>query len=153
MLSHKFAPKTIEGRERWFTGSRMWGKRAPGPHGGWIYLDSSNMNYKLKKKIMKEEREERFGPWEDVVAYQPPTIDSSEEEVEQSTYTYPDDPPGSFIISGPMGNYPGPGRRFNSHAEAEQWVVEFYGGFIKRIRQAEDGSRWAYRVRPKRSKV
>lgn len=127
----------------------MWGKRAPGNLGGWIYLDSSNMTFRARKRAIKEDREERFGPWQEVTTYQPPTVDSSEEEVELSDYVYQARPPGSFVVSGTIGGATGPGRNFDSAESAEQWVLGHYGRHYGRIHEAEPGGRWAFVVLPR----
>lgn len=109
------------------------------------------------KKAYKEDKGSRLFGDSMPVVHQPPCVNSGELEVENSFYVYPDTPTAHspahdgrvyFVISGPLPEGAGPGRRFESIADAEQWVVGKYGGYLKRVTDAEYGGRWAFWVRP-----
>lgn len=129
-----------------------------GPVDERLWIDPNNMRFsgrnreKLAQSV-REAREEFHGPWIEVQSYHPPVLDSSDDEVEKVYYHYEDSPPQSFIVSGPLGPIEGggagPGRRFHDIDEAEQWVVDRYGGYIRRVVEAEFGGRWAFRVLPR----
>lgn len=129
---------------------RQWGKRAvkySKGYGGWIYIDSSNGAGQGAR--LRDVKEQNFGPYADHISYQPPSVDSSLEEVEQSTYDYPDSPPDSFVVSGPLGpEGGGPGRRFPTIEDAECWAIDKYG-VARRLVESELGGRWAFRVKPR----
>lgn len=80
--------------------------------------------------------------------YRPPTCDMEPDEVEDLDFVYSDVPPNTFVISGPLTGGPGKGRRFDHVDDAEEWVNSFYGRHYGRIRETEDGGRWAFRVEP-----
>ncbi len=84
--------------------------------------------------------------------YQPPHVDMEDWEVEAHDIIYPDKPPGTFVISGPLGDANYPGRRFTSLPLAEEWVEMFYGehfGAVPEVGQSgPEPDRWAFIVRP-----
>lgn len=62
---------------------------------------------------------------------------------------YNDRNPGDFVISGPLGEAVGPGRRFETWDEAEDWVSTKFGKRSKgRPRNMpEESARWAFVIR------
>jgi hypothetical protein len=70
-----------------------------------------------------------------------PTIDGQPRNVDYSVV-----PDNSFLLSGPIGNAPGKGRRFEFMDDAMEWATAKYGaGVIKLISQDGD-TRWIIRV-------
>lgn len=137
---HRFDASRFTGR----AAAMRYSKRAD----GYLYVDEQSKGLR-RGGARDDEVLPEHEPWTEVINYQPPSVDSSVPEVEESTRVYQDSPPQSFVISGPLGNFPGPGRRFPSVRDAQAWVVEYYGGFIARIYEAEPGGRWAFRVKPR----
>lgn len=88
---------------------------------------------------------------ETVPALRTPTIEMSEDEVEQTEFSYTDRSPDDWVLSGPVTELlgRGPGRRFESVKEAWRWAKEKYGPRLRgRIREAEEfGGRWAFVIR------
>ena len=81
-------------------------------------------------------------------AYQPPTADDDELELARRRIIYSDSPGGTFVISGPLPGGGGGGRYFAGVEAAEAWVLWKYKRHYGRIREAEPGGRWAFRVKP-----
>jgi hypothetical protein len=76
-----------------------------------------------------------------------------ESELEELAFVYPDRHPDDWVISGPLGNAGGPGRRFSGWGAAERWAREFYGARFKgRIQEAVEGTRWAFLIKGPRGK-
>jgi hypothetical protein len=72
------------------------------------------------------------------------------EDVEQQEFQYSTRHPTDWVISGPLPQGGGPGRRFANWTQAERWAREFYGErFRGRIAEAavEGHNRWAFLIR------
>lgn len=54
-----------------------------------------------------------------------------------------------YVISGPLGAATGPGRKFETWAEAQTWVSSKFGGRCKGRPRGitEDSPRWAFVIR------
>lgn len=87
----------------------------------------------------------------DVPALEVPEYHLSDEEVEETEFTYSTRAPEDWVISGPLGSLGGgPGRRFAHVKQAEAWARDKYGTRLKgRIPEAtlNNGNRWAFLVR------
>lgn len=74
-----------------------------------------------------------------------------ESEVEGMDVEYSTRGPNDWVLSGPLGVHGGgPGRRFASVKQAEEWVREKHGDrVIRRIPEAAHcgRNRWAYLIR------
>jgi hypothetical protein len=82
-----------------------------------------------------------------------PQYHLTDEEVEETDWTYCIRHPADWVISGPLALGGGPGRRFQSWEHAEIWARTFYGPrFLGRIPDAAKFScnRWAFLVRGNR---
>jgi hypothetical protein len=72
---------------------------------------------------------------------------------------YSDRGPEDYVLSGPLGNWPGHGRRFPTLSAALQWAQEKFGeSQVKLLNRSTDAlidagisnpTRWAIRVRPR----
>ncbi len=74
----------------------------------------------------------------------------TDEDVEGADIVYSTRHPDDVVISGPLNNAPGHGRRFVTRAQAEKWGREKYGDRYRgRIHEAANsgGNRWAILVR------
>lgn len=71
------------------------------------------------------------------------------EDVEDMDVDYNDRDSSDYVISGPLGEAVGPGRRFETWAEAEDWVSTKFGERNKgRPRgMSEESARWAFVIR------
>lgn len=77
----------------------------------------------------------------------PPTMDEDPILLEYLYRDYPDwTKKATRVLSGPLPNGSGPGRPFRTAGEAGTFVIEKYGRYVERIRAAEAGGRWAYRL-------
>lgn len=90
--------------------------------------------------------------WEDDEELDPPastpTHDMDDDAVENTQFEYSDRPPGSWVVSGPLRDTPGPGRRFAFWRQAEVWAREKYGDkFIRRVVELEGTGRWGMLIR------
>jgi hypothetical protein len=87
--------------------------------------------------------------------YEPEMLPScwmDDEEVESLNVSYSTRSPTDWVISGPLPEGAGPGRRFDSWKVAERWAREFYGDRYKgRIREAanEGCNRWSFLLKAK----
>lgn len=77
----------------------------------------------------------------------PPTCDDTPEDVRSADLDYPADPPGTFVVSGPLVRggvvrSTGPGRPF-TRAAARSWVRATYGEVLG---SRETATRWAHVV-------
>lgn len=72
-----------------------------------------------------------------------------DDEVAGTQFEYSDRAPTDWVLSGPLGEEGGgPGRRFDSLEDAENWVVAKHGDRVKRaVTEAVLGNRWAYLIR------
>ena len=96
-----------------------------------------------------ESEEERPEEWHTLaVTERAPTVDDSPAELIRRVVLYPVHKSGeTFVLSGPLGSQGGgPGRHFAKIEQAERHVIRLYGRYVERIREAEKGGRWAFRV-------
>lgn len=102
----------------------------------------------IKKLQMPREQREflRGGEQETDVSYQPPSICTREEDVGAIHFVYPDQPPGTWKISGPTCNFSKyPGRIFHSQALALAWARANYD-WVREVRQKVRGT-WCLEVK------
>ena len=99
-----------------------------------------------------EELDDTEEPSTDYEPEQLPGCWMEDEEVENLNVSYSTRAPGDWVISGPLPEGGGPGRRFDSLKQAERWAREFYGARFKGvIREAanEGCNRWAFLIKGK----
>lgn len=77
-----------------------------------------------------------------------PTLDDTDRAIANRTIIYPDwKKEDTFICSGPIeGQGAGPGTPQESVLAAAVHVLRIHGHIIERIKSAEKGGRWAFRV-------
>lgn len=75
-----------------------------------------------------------------------PEYHNSDDEVADTEWQYSTRHPTDWVISGPLADGKGPGRRFVSWKLAERWAREFYGDRLKG-RVETHGLRWAFLIR------
>lgn len=85
-----------------------------------------------------------------------PDIGMEDADVEATEFEYSTRGPSDWVSSGPLGDAPGRGRRFDTWEAAEAWARGFFGKRLKgRIPEAQrDGAnRWAFLIKGPRGQV
>ena len=108
------------------------------------------MRYRVVDPLEDEDDVKPLGEEAEEVEVLPrvPDHSMSEDEVARLPIEYSIRAADDFVISGPLGDGGGPGRRFSTIAAAMIWATRKYGGkrIKQRIAEAESGGRWAFLI-------
>ncbi len=76
-----------------------------------------------------------------------PTVDDTDRAIASRTLVYPDwIPSQTFVVSGPLPHGSGPGTPMPDVLTASIHVLRIHKKILERVKGAEKGGRWAFRV-------